>query len=358
VLHINDAVDIGGAQKIVYQICKATRNHLGKVVVASRGGDYEKSLTDIDVIHEKIPDIQSKKPVEMLWIFRKLRDIVRKYNINYIHCHHRMAVFYAKFLLPKSQIIYNNHTIYSDKRMFSHLVLNGVNIIADGAKARDNVVDFFKIKKDIAVIYNAVDDFDGIVNIIPEIEERRERGDFIVMNSSRLHPQKGMDYFIKAAKILIDKGDAISFFIVGDGGLRMELESLVNEMGISDSVHFLGYRTDIKSTIKQCDVLVLTSVYEGLPLTPMEAFSVKKAVVATDIDGTNEVVIDGVNGLLAKTRNEFSIAEKIEELYFDRDKLQKLSNNAYVSYQKKFSEEKFDEQYLEFYSGLCFREKA
>ena len=353
VLHITNGLNYGGVQKIIYQLCLGTKDTFDKVMVASIGGVYVEKLNVIGIEHVTIPDIVEKNPFQVLKTLNIIKKIVKDNRINVIHCHHRMAVFYAKLVGGNIKIIYNNHTIYSDKQRFSHYVLNNVNLIADGVKAKDNLVDFFCLdEKRITVINNAVDEFDGVETDIPEISDARKQGYFIVMNSARLHPQKGMHYYVDAAKILITEGCKIKFFIVGDGNLRSDLESQVRSLGLDNDVCFLGFRKDIKSTIKQADVLVLTSVYEGLPLTPMEAFSVGTPVVATDIDGTREVIKDGVNGILVETQNPESIASGIKTFYDNPDLIKLYSENAYKSYYEDFSIGKFSERYLEFYSNL------
>lgn len=354
ILHVTNNLGFGGVQKIIYQLCDATRDSFKNIKVASTGGVYVDRLKGIGIEHYDIPDLSTKNPINMLKIVRILTKIVKENHINVIHCHHRMAVFYAKLIPVKVKIVYNNHTIYSDKAKSTHRILKNVDIIADGVKARKNVTDFFGIKDEnrITTINNAVDAYDGYYEEIKEITEAREEGKFIVMNSARLHPQKGMKYFVEAADILVKKGCEITFFIVGDGPLKEEIKGLVKEKKLEKNVIFLGFRKDIKNTISQCDLLVLTSVYEGLPLTPMEAFSVKKAVVATDIDGTREVVENGYNGLLAETENPLDIAEKIETMYRNREVLNKYCENAYQTYLDKFSIETFSKEYLTFYKKL------
>ena len=353
ILHITNNLGIGGVQKIIYEICNATKEEFGTILVASTGGEYVKRLNKIGVKHITIPDLSSKNPSEIIKIYKTLKKVVKENEINLIHCHHRMAVPFARMIVGKESVIYNNHTIYSDKRLFSHLVLDGVHIIADGEKAKVNVTDFFGVTKNITVINNAVDEFDGVVNSIPEIEKARSEGCFIVMNSARLHPQKGIQYYIDAAEILIKKGLKIRFFIVGDGPLRKEMVQRVNNKKLQNDVIFLGFRNDIKSTISQCDVLVLTSVYEGLPLTPMEAFSVHKAVIGTDIDGTREVIKDGYNGLLAESCNAISIAEKIEYVFTHSEQLQLYNNNAFTSFEDEFSIPNMKKNYFMFYGKFC-----
>lgn len=353
ILHITNNLEYGGVQKIIFQLCNGTKDSFDKVIVASTGGVYVQRLKEIGIDHFQIPDVSSKNPKDVIQIIRTLDRLIKKYNINIIHCHHRMAVLFAKFFSGKVKIIYNNHTIYSDKPLLTHFVLSGIDIIADGVQAKKNVTDYFGIPdENVTIINNAVDEYDGEYSEIPEIAQRKKRGDFIVLNSARLHPQKGMNYYIDAARILIDKGYNISFFIVGDGQLRGEIEKQIEELCLGNYVTLLGFRKDIKNVIKQADVLVLTSVYEGLPLTPMEAFSVSRAAIGTDIAGTREVISDGVNGLLAETKNPVSIAAQIERLYLDRELLSKLDANAYKTFIEEFSSKPFIERYNHFYEGL------
>ena len=336
ILHLTNTLGIGGVEKIVYQICQVTKDEVGCVCAASMGGIYADKLENFGVKHYIIPDLSSVKPSDIIKIFTILKKIVKDNKINIIHCHHRMAVLYAKILLPNDKIIYNNHTIYSDKAFFSHLVLKNIHIIADGVQAKNNVTNYFKLSdKNITIINNAVDNFDGIINILPEIQQEKKKGNFI-----------------EAAEKLIKKNCKISFFIIGDGSLRNEIIKQVEDLKLTSYIHFLGFRNDIKNIIAQCDALALTSVYEGLPLTPMEAFSVRKAVIATDIDGTREVVIDHYNGILVRSKDADSIAEGIYELYQNKELLKKLDENAYYTFMNKFSLKKFKQRYLEFYQNI------
>ncbi len=354
ILHINNVLGFGGAEKIVYQLCSTTKDDFEYVAAASMGGTFADRLTEQGIDHFTIPDLSSKNPKDICSIISILKSIIRDKKINIIHCHHRMAVVYAKLLKHSGMIIvYNNHTIYSDKALFSRYVLSNLNIVADGVQAKKNLTDFFKVRNSsITVINNAVNPFDGVIEPIDEISRARENGKFVVINAARLHPQKGMQYFIDAASILIDKGCNIAFFIIGEGELKNELKNQVTHLNLDDRITFLGFQKNIKSVLSQGDVTVLTSIYEGLPLTPMESFSVSKPVIATDIDGTREVVHDGINGLLATSRDPKSIADKIFSLYSDRALLEKLGRNALLSFENEFSLKPFQAAYIEFYKSL------
>lgn len=352
VLHLTNNLEIGGVQKVIYQLCKIQNNKFEKIIVASTGGVYENQIQELGIKHYKIDDISDTKKI--LKNYLMLKKIIKDNQINVIHCHHRMAVFYAKLIGNNIKIIYNNHTIYSDKRFFSHMLLRKkVFIIADGKKAKENVINFFKIPASkVIVIPNAVEDFDGKVEEIPEITKSKNNGKFIVMNASRLHPQKGLQYFLQAARLIVSKYDNIEFFLVGDGPLKKDIVSYIEKNNLENKIYLLGFRKNIKSTISQSDILVLSSIYEGLPLTPMEAFSVRKAVIGSNIDGTNEVIENKYNGLLFENKNYQDLALCIENVYKNRELLNQLNYNAYVAYKEKFGIEAFSKKYLEYYSKI------
>ena len=101
--------------------------------------------------------------------------------------------------------------------------------------------------------------------------------------------------------------------------------------------------------LKQMDLIVLSSLWEGLPLTPIEAFSVSKTIVATAVDGTVEIVDDGNNGLLVNAREHKELAEKIVYLLENEDVRKKLEKEAYLCYQNKFSFDIFSQGYIRIY---------
>ncbi|MGG5317327.1 glycosyltransferase [Enterococcus sp. AZ072] len=353
IMHITNNFEIGGVQKIIYQLCNITKKHFSEIITVSSGGVYVDRINKLGIEHVTIPDLSTKNIKEILSIIQILKKTIKKNDINVIHCHHRMGVLFAKLASPHTRIVYNNHTIYSDKPKLTHAILRNVEIIADGEQAAKNVAEYFGISEfNITTINNSVEEYQEEYVEIEEISRERKKNKFIVMNSARLHPQKGINYFIEAACILVKRGYDISFFMVGDGPLMEEMKRLVEQKSLKKHFFFLGFRNDIKNTISQCDLLVLTSIYEGLPLTPMEAFSVKKAVIATDIPGNREVVENNVSGLLAETKNPISIAEKIECLYKDRKLLNDLNINSYKQYHEKFSMKVFKQSYLDFYSDL------
>lgn len=127
-------------------------------------------------------------------------------------------------------------------------------------------------------------------------------------------PQKAPLDFIKAAHIVHQKMPDVRFIVAGDGELRPAMEELINSLGMKDKIKLLGFRRDIPEIMKCLDVFVLTSLWEGLPRVILQAMAAGVPVVATAVDGSSEVVRNGINGFLVKPGDVEGIAEKIIDI--------------------------------------------
>lgn len=136
----------------------------------------------------------------------------------------------------------------------------------------------------------------------------------IVFTPARLHTQKGHRYLLQAAAQI---REAV-FVLAGEGPERSSLESQAQSLGIQDRVRFLGQREDIPRLLASCDLFVLPSLIEGLPLSVLEAMAAGKPVIATDIGGTNEVVVQGETGLLVPPARPAELAAAIRGLLMDK----------------------------------------
>jgi glycosyltransferase involved in cell wall biosynthesis len=130
---------------------------------------------------------------------------------------------------------------------------------------------------------------------------------------ARLETDKGIEDAIQAIAALPD----IALVIAGAGTYRPELEARAAALGITDRVHFLGYRRDTAALLHCADVFLLPSRVEGLPLSVLEAMAAGVPVVATDIPGTREAVEHDVTGLLVPARDAEALAAAIGRVLGD-----------------------------------------
>lgn len=134
---------------------------------------------------------------------------------------------------------------------------------------------------------------------------------------ARLVPIKAHEVFFEAARQVRAQESLSHFVVVGDGERRAELEQLVAELGMKESVSFLGWRQDMKRIYADLDVVALTSNNEGSPVALIEAMAAARPVVATNVGGVSEVVHDGETGLLAPARDAAGVASAILALLRD-----------------------------------------
>lgn len=133
----------------------------------------------------------------------------------------------------------------------------------------------------------------------------------------RLEAQKGHTYLLDAWPDVRRDFPGARLLVVGDGALRAELEARALGPGLHGSVTFTGFRADVPRVLAALDVLVLPSLYEGMPLTVIEASAMGLPVVATAVDGTPEVVRDGETGRLVPPARPAALADALRALLAD-----------------------------------------
>ena len=144
----------------------------------------------------------------------------------------------------------------------------------------------------------------------------------------RLEEQKGHRYGLEAFSRVARDHPATRLLIVGDGRLRPALETQARELGVAGQVIFTGFRNDVPALLDVVDVVVLPSLHEGMPLTAIEAAAMAKPIVATAVDGTAEVVVDGATGTLVPVADAPAIAAAICGMLASPDRGQALGERG------------------------------
>jgi glycosyltransferase involved in cell wall biosynthesis len=140
----------------------------------------------------------------------------------------------------------------------------------------------------------------------------------------RLVPIKAHETFLAAAVEVRDAVPRAQFLIIGDGERRQELQRLVDQLGLSTSVRFLGWRRDLVRVYPDLDVVALTSLNEGSPVVLIEALAAARPVVSTAVGGVPEVVIHGETGLTVPASNASALGAAIVTLLRDRPLAERL----------------------------------
>ncbi len=137
---------------------------------------------------------------------------------------------------------------------------------------------------------------------------------FVIGMIARLEPVKGINFFIDGMKEVSAKHQNAVAIIIGDGSMQSELKERVKKEALEESILFLGYRQDIPQLLSIMDLVVLTSEKEGVPAkTLMEAMAASKPIVASDVKGNKQLIINNVSGILVEYNNPHKLTYSIEK---------------------------------------------
>jgi len=209
------------------------------------------------------------------------------------------------------------------------------------------------LKRRLTLIENAVDidEIRSVKEIPPEVEKIREQGFFVVGYIGQLIHRKGLDILLKA---LADEAfRKVHLFIVGDGPLRGKLEAEARSLGLSERVHFTGFRKDRLAFLRGFDVFVLPSRLEGIPRCLMEAMGMGKPVIASAIDGVTDLISsDGEGGFLFPPEDHRALAGKLQRLLEDENLRRELGQKAEEIVASRFSAARMARDYEILYQDI------
>jgi len=163
------------------------------------------------------------------------------------------------------------------------------------------------------------------------------RSDFLVIVVAELIKRKNLNDIIMAIKLAKERKYPIRLLIAGDGVMEQQLKDLVFANDLDNDVFFLGRRSDVPELLYISDVLVMTSLHEGLPRAVMEAMAMEKPVVAYNIRGVRELVVDGETGFLVKFGDVGGLADKIIFLMDHPDIAKEMGVNGREKIEHDFS---------------------
>ena len=160
--------------------------------------------------------------------------------------------------------------------------------------------------------------------------------DPVVGMVARLSFQKGPRYFIEAAAQVLKIMPEARFLLVGDGELREEVQMLIEDLSIGDSVDLLGYRDDYVEIMATFDVFVLSSLWEGLPYAPREAMLLRKPVVMTAFSGVEEIIQNNSIGVIVPPKDSHTLAQAILRLLQNKEEARRMGRRAEESIRQRF----------------------
>ncbi|MDD6729151.1 MAG: glycosyltransferase family 4 protein [Eubacteriales bacterium] len=303
----------------------------------------------IDNVFE-VPFSRSPYSLDNIKAYKVLKKILQENDYDAVHCHTPMGAVVtrlaAKSLRKKGlKVIYTAHGFhfYKGASKFNWLVF--YNIEKYLSKYTDclitiNKEDYtlakekgFKAGKILYVPGVGVD----LSEFSPKTAEqkatlRSEYGysndDFIMIYPADFCQRKNQMMLLKALQIVTEKYKDVKLLLPGLQTYMAECEQFCKDNGLSENVEFMGYRRDIYKLDALADVSVSSSRQEGLPINLIEAMALGNPIIATDVRGNNDLVVDGKNGYLVPLNDSQAMAERIIELIENPDKIKQLGDES------------------------------
>lgn len=325
IAHVLYRLDTGGMEHIVVSLIKATRGRYRHAVITLAGFGALRSEIEDDVV---ACVALGKRPGKDFGCYLRLRralralrpDLVQTYNLgtldlapvvkmagvrHLVHAEHGRDAADPAGDNPKYQRL---------RRWMAPCIDRYVAVSPD---LRDWLVQTVHIKPaKVAFVANGIDvGTFAVARPAPRrlLADFAPPGSVLIGNVARLDAVKDHAGLLDAFRRLRERshGADVRLVIIGDGPQRAELAARIAQHGLDDCVRLLGSRSDVAGLLAECDLFVLSSIAEGMPVTVLEAMAAGLPVVATDVGSVAAVVVDGETGALVPARDAGALAHAL-----------------------------------------------
>ena len=361
-------LELGGAQKVAISICeKLDKTKFETVLICGCGGILdEETKNKVRVIFVKNL-IREINPIKDLKALYSIYKILKQEKPAIVHTHSSKAGIIGRLAARLCGIKNIVHTIHGfsfndtqsffKKNLFIFLEKAGAKIskylipvsVENTTKGLKNNIgkkeQYHYIR--LGVDINNFKNFRGVPSLKKELNITEQ--DVLVTTIGPFKPQKNLPDFIKTAKNISEKHKNFKFVIVGDGTLRPDFEKLIKEYNISNNIFLIGWRRDISNILNSSDIFVMTSLWEGLPISTIEAMCCGLSPIVNDVDGQREIVKDTINGFLIKPYDTDTMVEKILLLAEDKTLRLNMGKTAKETIDETFSTDYMIKQHEQLY---------
>lgn len=348
VLQIIPDFGYGGAERLTVNLMRYLNKEKYEVRAISLFGPLNTELEKILENENILVYYLGKRKGFDSRMFFKIDRVIKSFEPHIVHTHRYVLRYVLPSLLLR-KVPVKVHTVHNiaekevdkiGKLIHKIAYLRGIVPVSISRLVSESIISVYGVKN-IPLILNGIP-VKYYQNAGKNREEWREKEgftkeDFLFVNIARLAPQKNQTLLIEAFAKNPGRYDNSKLIIVGDGDEREKLREIAKLHGLENKVHFLGIRTDIPDILNASDVFVLSSDWEGNPLSIMEAMAAGKPVIATSVGGVPELIQNNDTGILVPPKDVDALSKAMLLLMEDRGLCHKLGERA-----REFAEREFD----------------
>ncbi len=295
---------------------------------------------------------------------RQLSNFVRREGFDLLHAHTPRSALVTGLVAKSCGLPWVYHVHSPTARDSTRAILNRVNdlverwslrncskIVTVSRSLRREMLHQGWDRTKLVAIGNGVACQDPIVP-----EDRKTRNSWTLGMVALFRPRKGIEVLLEALSLLPDELDSIELRVIGGfetEAYEQQVRQLIASLGLKSRVHLTGFTTEVAKEMRQLDGMVLPSLFgEGMPMVVLEAMAVGVPILATRVEGTPEVVRDGVEGFLAAPRDPVSLASAIERFTQNRDRWIEMSHHAFQRHREHFTDRRMAEKLARVYRSM------
>ena len=341
-------LNVGGAEVLILEEMKnlsMDNRVLFEIIVLFEPGRLYEKIKSTNV---KIKIFNAKHtPLSHFITYLKILAYLRKNKFDILHIHlQHDAVLIGKLAgVPQIYTTVHNYRYFSSLERF--FFKQNDKIFGCGETVTDYLRTFIPTKY-VACINNGInsdiDDKQRLIKI-----KKKEGNEHVLISVGRLSLQKGYEYLIEAMLPVVEKYPHVKLFIAGDGKFRNILETKITNYALNKNVILLGHVDDIISLMLRSDIYINSSIWEGLPITMLEAMKCSLPIIATNIKGNRSIIKHQKNGLLINPKDSEELARTINELIENDTLKKKLGKRAFQDFMNQYTIDRHCEELLNEY---------
>lgn len=370
VLQVLPELQHGGVEWGTIQVAEALQQNGYTNFVASAGGRLEYELDKMKVKHFKLP-LKTKNPIKLYLNSLKLEKIIKENGINIVHARSRAPAWSAYWAAKRAGVKYMTtfHGTYGlgpkgIKKVYNKVMTFGQLVIAISTHIKNHMLQHYNVDESkMRLIHRCVDvekfapksvSQERIIRTIKENNLPEDRP--IISLVGRITRWKGQHILVEAMSMLKNK-DAYALIVGSDQGrvkYTEELKATAKKLGVENRIKFIGESFDIPALLMVSDVVLSTAIEpEAFGRAAIEGQAMGKIVLASNIGGSLENLVDGVSGRLFKSNDAKSLAEAMDwALSLPAEEKKKFSEAAIKNVHDNFTKQIMCDKTIAVYNEL------